>query len=609
MRRLLPIIICLILLAACAGEGRERGALDAAQAVINHRPDSALAILDSLEPSSHAFSRPSLRRWQLLRLMAQNKCDTVFRSDSLQLILADYYDHHGTPNERMWAHYLLGRAYYDMGEALPALRAYENAAAAADTAAADCDYWNLCRVYCQEALLLHYQSLPEEVFNTLDDASKAAKKAGDTITRIICYEKRAMAYERLGKLDSMAVAGMTASAMYHDIGNDELAAQALYWVIPYNIENGDFHLAKKNMDVYESQSGFFDNDHRAKAGREHYYSEKGKYYLGVGLKDSAEICFRRCLVMHRKPGSKISREDYYRIHAGLHGLAKLYSQYSQPDSASKYALLSEAYNDSTYLYTYMAEAIQLKKLFSQARLMDKEEKLKIQVSNMNRKIWMIFSLALFLASLCAALLFHRKKMLKENLAREKRQALYDDILDILKDMKEKQSIGMAKYMADSKEDLSHITDMLDENKNLIDKAVGLIKEQGERMDWLKEKDSDLGHERKEKKSYPIVQQILSVGYQLQMELTESEWNEIDEYMGKKHPLCQRRLRSMEKINRRDYHICLLTILGVPSSFAAILIGCNQATLSMSKKRLLEKLTGKAGSGKELQSYLKSLDIV
>ena len=42
--------------------------------------------------------------------MAQNKCDTVFRSDSLQHVLTDYYDRHGTPNERMWAHYLLGRA-------------------------------------------------------------------------------------------------------------------------------------------------------------------------------------------------------------------------------------------------------------------------------------------------------------------------------------------------------------------------------------------------------------------------------------------------------------------------------------------------------------------
>ena len=47
MRKLLYIIVATILLAACVGNGKERAALDAAQTIINDRPDSALAILDS----------------------------------------------------------------------------------------------------------------------------------------------------------------------------------------------------------------------------------------------------------------------------------------------------------------------------------------------------------------------------------------------------------------------------------------------------------------------------------------------------------------------------------------------------------------------------------
>ncbi len=69
MKRLSYIITLILILAACAGSGRERAALDAAQAVINDRPDSALAILDSLEPSSNEFPRSTLRRWQLLSLI------------------------------------------------------------------------------------------------------------------------------------------------------------------------------------------------------------------------------------------------------------------------------------------------------------------------------------------------------------------------------------------------------------------------------------------------------------------------------------------------------------------------------------------------------------
>ena len=140
MQKLFYTFVAIIILAACVGNGKEYAKLDVAQSIINERPDSALAILDSLEASSQSFSQSTLRRWQLLRLMAQNKCDTVFRSDSLQLILTDYYDNHGTPNERMLAHYLLGRAYADMGDAPKALKCYQEAAECADTTSLGCDW-------------------------------------------------------------------------------------------------------------------------------------------------------------------------------------------------------------------------------------------------------------------------------------------------------------------------------------------------------------------------------------------------------------------------------------------------------------------------------------
>ncbi|MBP5387547.1 MAG: hypothetical protein J6Y97_09220, partial [Prevotella sp.] len=188
MRKLLYIIVATILLAACVGNGKERAALDAAQAVINDRPDSALAILDSLEPSSQDFSRANLRRWQLLRLMAQNKCDTVFRSDSLQLILTDYYERHGTPNEKMWAHYLLGRAYYDMGEAPMALKEFLSAGECADTTSDDCDFRTLMSVHGQTAFVYRQQSMPKEEEEELMAFSRLAYMIGDTLNWIRGYE-------------------------------------------------------------------------------------------------------------------------------------------------------------------------------------------------------------------------------------------------------------------------------------------------------------------------------------------------------------------------------------------------------------------------------------
>ncbi len=44
-------------------------------------------------------------------------------TDSLLLQATAYFDSHGTPNERLRAHYLLGCAYRDMGEAPQAIEA------------------------------------------------------------------------------------------------------------------------------------------------------------------------------------------------------------------------------------------------------------------------------------------------------------------------------------------------------------------------------------------------------------------------------------------------------------------------------------------------------
>ena len=57
-----------------------------------------------------------------------NKADQPLPSDSLLRDAANWYDRHGTANERMRAHYLLGRYYHCVGEAPRALECYQHAA-------------------------------------------------------------------------------------------------------------------------------------------------------------------------------------------------------------------------------------------------------------------------------------------------------------------------------------------------------------------------------------------------------------------------------------------------------------------------------------------------
>lgn len=97
-------------------------------------------------------------RRELAGLQARNQADSLLTDDSLALALCDYFDRHGTANEKMLAHYLLGRTYADMGEAPAALDAFHQAAECADTTAVDCDYSLLARIHGQTANLFYYQA-------------------------------------------------------------------------------------------------------------------------------------------------------------------------------------------------------------------------------------------------------------------------------------------------------------------------------------------------------------------------------------------------------------------------------------------------------------------
>ena len=73
-----------------------------------------------------------------------------------------FFDDHGTANDRLLAHYLLGLAYYDHGEAPMALKCYQDAVDCADTTDADCDYAQLARVYAQMSQVFYSQELYQE---------------------------------------------------------------------------------------------------------------------------------------------------------------------------------------------------------------------------------------------------------------------------------------------------------------------------------------------------------------------------------------------------------------------------------------------------------------
>lgn len=154
---LLFFLILLSMLLSCTGNKAYDQQLSKADSIMDIADDSAqiaIKMLDALKPEWSKFTKAQRMRYDLLYHKAMNKAYIDFTSDSTMLAVVDYYEHHGTANDKMLAYYILGCVYRDMHEAPMALEYYNKATEQADTAAQDCDYATLCRVYSQMVFYL-----------------------------------------------------------------------------------------------------------------------------------------------------------------------------------------------------------------------------------------------------------------------------------------------------------------------------------------------------------------------------------------------------------------------------------------------------------------------
>ena len=336
LKRLLHIIFVLLLLCACGNRDTQR-MLDRAEAVMSDNPSEAITILDSI--GDDGLSRSQRMRRLLLLTNAQNKCDTVFRSDSIQKLLVNYYANHGIANEKMLAYYLLGRARYDIGEIPAALESFQDAASCADTLSSDCDYRLLSRVHGQTARLFLEQEAPNNALAEINKVDKYARLSGDTLMWLVNITQKASAYQELDKPDSVFQINNTLSDIYARLGYTNYAASTLFSSLPFLLEQKDYPKASLILDKYEKESGLFDSLGNIADGLEIYYYYKGIFLQKTGKLKEAEDMFRKELS---------SAKDWRNKSAALRGLSMVLGQTGNTDSLKLYADKSFQARDSLY---------------------------------------------------------------------------------------------------------------------------------------------------------------------------------------------------------------------------------------------------------------------
>lgn len=577
--RWIYLVLLLVAIVSCTGNKRYDNLMQRADSIMDSNDDSAkvaIELLDKVKPQLDDFTKGQRMRYELLYYKAMNKACITFTSDSVMKEVVDYYDHHGSANERMLANYVLGCVYRDMHEAPMALEYYNKATEQADTTAADCDYGTLYRVYSQMGFLFSKQYLPYQELNAFDKAEKYAYLAKDTFNAIVNYQNQGEVYDFLGKKDSAIAINLQAAKLFKKHGNDYAAAIAFGCNYKYYIEKKDFINAKKAFEAYNS-TGYEGNSNYEDA-KAYVLCLKGTYYMFTGQLDSACYILQQSLKFCKSFSNKA---------ATTKALAHYYAKVNQPSLAMKYALQSSEYNDSDLIEARKTQLQQVQAMYDYgrnqeiARMAEQKAKRSTQMNYMI--VFACVILFLFLSYIYRKQLALKKKRIAAS------KLVYEDCLLKLKRLQEEKT----QLVAEKDKKLAQI---ITEKENAISKLESEIHDIQNKYSLSSISDADLVL-----KNSSIYKKIQCIEAHPLEEMHEEDWTELADTVEEVIPDFIPMLKN--RVSDRDYRICLLIRLGFSISLMAILLNLSDATISKSRKTMLKKICDKEGKPKEFDEYV------
>ena len=569
----LIILLYVLLVVLACGERREyREALSRAEAAMSEHPDSALLILDSLGQHEQEFGKHFRMQYLLHRLNAENKTSAKFTSDSLAKVLADHFDSHGTTNERVLAHYLLGRAFSDMEEAPDALQTYYDALTIADTTKADCDFRTLKGIYGQMSRIFHQQNLPHDEIWALQHYIDCIRRTSSEEEYLVAKGQLIRPYYLLGEKDTVLHIIYETYHSLKQLGKDQRAASILPTAIYIYVERHELSKAKEIIDIFENESGQFDERKNIAKGREHYYYTKGFYELAINEKKKAEIYFRKAV-------------RYGYLSEGYKGLLSIYRKENNIDSIVHFSHLYEAAQDILHNKMQTDAIHQMSALYNYTRSQKEAEQEREKAREAFILLGYIIFIAIVLLFIILAISWMYRKNQKEkqkkiakleeslNSAKLQRSAVQEE----LRKLKGKDYEGMIAEKEKQEAELTLAIERLqaenDRYKNNIVKRADLLD------DFL---NSNIAHLFIKKANGKAERPIPS----------EAEWRLLMSQFSKDNPVTFKSFSKGKSLSPLEQRICVLLILGIPEKIISMMTDSVASTISNAKARANQKLYGK-----------------
>ena len=498
-------------------------------------------------------------RAELDSINQRNRNDQPFTAADVQPYV-NFFNDHGTPNDRLLAHYLLGRAYHDHGEAPMALQCYQDALDCADTLSSDCDYAQLSRIFGQMALLFYEQGLYRQQLNYNNQSVMYAWKGKDTLLALRNYEQDYLVYRGLGVTDSAILIIEDVAQKYTLYGYNVYSAISLGLAIRPLVDEGKFQKAKDYMNIYESQSGRFDSRGNIEVGREIYYKTKGLYFLYTENLGSAEYYFRKEL----RDG-----KDFGNQNSAANGLALLYNKIHKPDSAAKYAIYAYTMLDSVYAQRTPKEVERIQALYDYTRHQKIAHQEQKKANQRTIIIWICVGIIIVICLLTFIII--------RELTRKKKTA-------------EQKYMQSQSVIEQAQRDIVKLKTNAEINKELISEKEQIIREQETIMKALLQRNTDsqslADRQLKATAIYGKFEQLSVIG----QKPTNAEWEQMKEQIFKCYPGFKDFISKHEHhLNEKEYKTCLLIRIGFKPKMVSHMLEVDPSYVSNIRSEMLQKL--------------------
>ena len=565
-----------ILMLSCDRFAKYEAMLYPIDSVAQERPDSALRLLEALEPRIVDAPERVKAYYGLMKTKYMLKSGARFTSDSTIRAVEKFYDRHGDDNHRMLSKLLLGCVNRSMGDNTEAMLNLEAAAASADTTADDCLYAVLGQVYAHLSQVYLDEYMPRNVIRASQLCYRYSMRAGDTLTALSGLDHISNAYIFMGQPDSAVAVTLRSSRLFRESGYVEASAISQAKLIEIYLDRGDTANAARCMAVFDRDSRVIDPHGDAKPDYQGIYYVKAIYSVCTNRLDSAAYWMGKI--------RQIDKPTVAMREALAYGLWQMYDKMGAKDSALKYATESSELSDS------LTKEI-MKNACSVVQAQYERTSLRGQVADKaleaERMKTTALAVALMLFAVLSVFMYVVRRRREEMRRRERRHR--QDIEALARAQTELQQLltlteGERDALIREKSDAIERLQSLESLQRRVDEAT------------VEERLANAG----------IARRFRQIALNPVTKPTNEEWQALRSMLNSEVPGFYSTLNNGHILRPDEYNLCMLLRLHFKPLEISNLTGISQKNVSAMRRRLLQKVLGRDGKPGEFDDFIMGI---